>query len=212
MFVEEAIWIRDVLAALALGEGATVLDLGSSSEPYRRLAQPHIDYYIFHPLRKRGVRIFHVDAKADEGVNIVCDLASRNGDGLSVKMPPADVVICASLLEHVEDRDLVLRRVQKIANPDGVIIVTVPYLFRYHCDPIDNLYRPTNKELEALFPSDRFEPVSSAILEVEAMPTVIRPSLVWRVINRACRPFGREPRPPRVVRNKVSVLAVRRKK
>jgi len=37
MFLEEAIWIKNVLERLELCEGQVVLNLGSSGEEYRRL-------------------------------------------------------------------------------------------------------------------------------------------------------------------------------
>lgn len=63
MFLEEAIWIKNVLSGLDLRKGQSVLDIGSATEKYRCLAQPFIDYYIFRPLREKGIRAIHVDKK-----------------------------------------------------------------------------------------------------------------------------------------------------
>ena len=60
MFLEESLWIRDVLTDLNLHKGQTVVDLGSLNEEYHCLTQPYIDYHIFRPLRKNGVEIIHI--------------------------------------------------------------------------------------------------------------------------------------------------------
>ena len=86
MFVEEAQWIRAVLEECGPSAG-TVIDLGSSTEEFRRLQQPHIDYFVFLPLRRRRLSIVHVDAKAADGVDVVVDLAATNA--LSGVLSPA---------------------------------------------------------------------------------------------------------------------------
>jgi hypothetical protein len=40
-----------------------------------------------------------------------------------------------------------------LCEPGGFLLVTVPRTFRYHPDPIDNLYRPSADELADLFGS-----------------------------------------------------------
>ena len=40
----------------------------------------------------------------------------------------------------------------EILKKNGILIITVPYSFPYHADPIDTLYRPTPSEIHCLFP------------------------------------------------------------
>jgi hypothetical protein len=42
-----------------------------------------------------------------------------------------------------------------VVKPCGYLIVTVPHQFVYHSDPIDTMFRPTNKEIEDIFPEFR---------------------------------------------------------
>ena len=128
MFVEESIWIRGGLEKADLREGMTLLDVGSSTERFRRLHQPFIDYEIFRPLRRRGVRIVHVDARRDEGVDVVCNLADPATEPEAAGLEPAHAVLASNLLEHVLDRDLVLTRIKRLTRPGGIIVVTVPNL------------------------------------------------------------------------------------
>jgi SAM-dependent methyltransferase len=164
MFIEEARWMQSILAQIELQAGQTVLDAGSSTEEYRRLHQPFIDFYLFRPLRQRGVQIVHLDVQQGDGVDLVCDLASAASDPVVEQIPPADVVLCGSLLEHVPDRDRVIRRLKGLVKRSGVLLLTVPHRYRYHPDPMDTLYRPLPAELERFFPEDDFQVLDSRLI------------------------------------------------
>lgn len=212
MFIEEAVWIRDVLEKAGLREGMTLLDLGSSTESFRQVEQPFIDYEIFRPLRRRGVRIVHVDARREEGVDVVCNLADPATEPEAAGLEPAGAVLASNLLEHVPDRDLVMTRILRLTRPGGFVVITAPNLYRFHEDPIDTMYRPTNGDLEALFPMDRFEILQSCIFEVEEEKTILPLSLFPRLVNRICRQLIRhQPFEHVIVRNRVSAVMVRRK-
>ena len=200
MFVEEALWIRDLFDELGPRSG-TVIDLGSSTEEYRRLVQPHIDYHVFRPLRQKGVTVVHVDAKPAAGVDVVIDLTRASLDGV---LSPADAVIATSLLEHVTDRDLLVRHITGLTLPGGLAIVSVPRVYPFHPDPIDTMYRPTQRELEELWRRD-FDVLRSETLYVEKWG---RPMpLVVRMINRALRAIGR----PAFRRSQLVIVALRRR-
>ena len=210
MFIEEARWLNELLGGLPLERGATVLDIGSSTEYFRRVEQPYIDYYVFRPLRQRGVGAVHVDVKKDDGVDVVCDLTVPGPEDALESLPRGDVVLCSNLLEHVTDRELVANRLREVTAPGGVLIVTAPHVYPYHPDPIDTLFRPTDAELAELV-GDGFTPVASAILEVDNPRRSEAPArAMWNFI-----PYGlfrlqqsvRHPRPPQA---KVSAVAFRK--
>ena len=144
MFLEESVWIREVLEKAGLRAGMTLLNMGSSTERFRRLDQPFIDHEIIQPLLQRGVRIVHVDARRDEGVDVVCNLADPATEPEAVGLEPAHAILASNLLEHVLNRDLVLERIMRLTRPGGVVVVTVPNLYRFHAGSIDTMYRPTN--------------------------------------------------------------------
>src|SRR5689334_8171708 len=97
MLLEEAMWIADQVAGLLeTGAVSSVIDLGSSTEEFRRLDQPYIDYYIFLPLRRAEVAVIHVDARAAEGVDVVADVTDPSVDLLQ-RARPADLVFCTNL-------------------------------------------------------------------------------------------------------------------
>lgn len=212
MFVEEAIWISEILEKIGLQKGQTVLNLGSSTEAYRSLEQPFIDYYIFRPLREKGIRIVHLDKKNGGGVDWVCDLTSSEFIEQSKTVEPADLVLCTSLLEHVPDRELVLERIKLLAKKNGVIILSVPYVFRYHADPIDTLYRPSNSELEAFFPPEEYTRIASDVIPSSEKFFYRPKSLLFRIANRILRQFptNRQLEWSTNLTNKVSILAVQK--
>ncbi|MFC1709280.1 methyltransferase domain-containing protein [Candidatus Omnitrophota bacterium] len=148
MFLEESLWIKGQIHAIRIKTGAKVLDVGSASLEYRTKMQPYIEQNIFKLLQKLQCKIFHLDCKKQEGVDIECDI--NNLDKLSEQY---DLIICANLLEHIKNRDRFAKDIVALMNNEGHLIVTVPYNLDYHPDPIDTLYRPSPKELEELFDS-----------------------------------------------------------
>lgn len=153
MFTEEARWIGRTLSALQLAPGAAVLDIGSSTLRFRTRVQPHIDACVFAPLRERGLAVVHLDAKDDEGVDVVCDITDPAVDPAAALGRTFDVVLCTNLLEHVADRERTARVVLGLAGPGGYLVVTVPRRYRRHLDPIDTMYRPRPDDLAAVFTS-----------------------------------------------------------
>jgi SAM-dependent methyltransferase len=145
VFVDESLWIRQALELARLDAGTTVLDIGSSTRVFRTLTQPHIDGNVFEPLRRRGIAVVHLDARAAEGVDIVADVARLDGVEQTF-----DVVLCTNLLEHVVDRTATLQHVKRVVAPRGLLLLTVPRRYRLHQDPIDTGFRPTPDDLDLL--------------------------------------------------------------
>ncbi len=212
MFSEEAVWINGVLTRLEIGTGKTVLDIGSSTESFRCLHQPFVDFYIFKPLRERGARVIHVDARESDGVDVVCDISSADSEDRIKRIEPADVMICTNFLEHVLDRDGVIRRIKAMTKPGGFMIITVPYKYRYHEDPIDTLYRPSNLDLENFFSVQDYRIIESRIIDSpERIPC--GPSLMARIFNKALRllRINRQFQITMNLNNKVAVVVVQKK-
>ena len=210
MFLNESLWIRDVLARAGLTPGQVVLDVGSSTEAFRCFDRPYIDFHVFRPLRKAGLKILHLDAKADEGVDIVCDITSTADDALD-GIPRGDIVLCSNLLEHVEDRALVCRHLVELTNPGGILVITVPFVYRWHPDPIDTMYRPSARELETLFSGPGFHVLASAEIVVDEEPVLLPPSFLARLVNRVYRQLTwKVIFPLRQINNQVSAIALRK--
>lgn len=165
MFREESLWIKHALQKLKPATGAKdVANIGSSTSHFRQVIQPHIHSNIIDSLLKSGWNIFNVDVKREEGVDLVADVTSP-----SFAEPYKNrfaITICTNLLEHVEDIPLVVKNLVKITRGDGHILITVPYKYKLHYDPIDNGFRPTPQEIVNLFNQSAEYIIDSKIISI----------------------------------------------
>lgn len=148
----EAKAIGELLARMDRDEISPFLNLGSSTAAFRSTQKPHIDRYIFRPLAERGIEGKHADIKADEGVDIVGDIYDPATMQRIHEVAPK-LVLCCNMFEHVTDREALARQLDEMLAPGGHLLVTVPYSYPIHYDPIDTYFRPTPDELKALFPN-----------------------------------------------------------
>jgi SAM-dependent methyltransferase len=211
MFQEEALHISQLLSTVDLKAGQVLLDIGSSTAEYRCLDQPYIDYYLFAPLRNKGLKIVHVDQKAGIGVDIVCDLVNMRNQ-VSIQ---GDIVLCSNLLEHVSDRDIILDELKGLTKTGGVIILTVPHVFKYHPDPIDTMYRPSPEELRKLFPEKDYATLSAESIRVHHGATNIRVHSVLDLLKTALMKVAKKLRVAGLIehfrtKNRVSIIAVKK--
>jgi len=148
---QEAAWIGQKLRAL---NGArVVLNLGSGSKRFREVSKPYIDRDIFDPLTRSGVSVVHADLKAGEGIDVSGDIFDPAIQS-RLRELHAQTLLACNIMEHLpkEMRDRFPGILDSLVPPGGVLVITVPYSYPYHADPIDTLYRPSPQELCALFP------------------------------------------------------------
>lgn len=149
MFREEAIWIKNALQKLKPGTNNEVANIGSSTAHFRTVIQPHIHQHIIAPLQDNGWKVMNVDLKKEPGVDLAADVTKV--DFAEPFKQRFALTICTNLLEHVEDIELVVKNLIAITDPGGHILITVPYKYKRHLDPIDNGLRPTPAEIYDLF-------------------------------------------------------------
>ncbi|CAM8316272.1 hypothetical protein MCEMHM16_00474 [Candidatus Methylopumilus planktonicus] len=104
--------------------------------------------------KKQKARILHVDAENFPGVDIVQDLSQPNSLSFCDKLKGSKLFILANVLEHIPKKahaEFLKKIYSKMKSEDGLII-TVPYDYPYHADPIDTMYRPSPNELNQLLP------------------------------------------------------------
>jgi len=60
-------------------------------------------------------------------------------DGANIPMMAAsiDTVICLETLEHVDDPQQVMGEISRVLRPDGVLLLSIPFLYRVHSRPND---------------------------------------------------------------------------
>ncbi len=162
MHIRESIWIRDRLAAIRDEALFPVLDVGSSTLDYRTRVQPFVDANVFAPLRARGGKVLHTDIKQARGVDIVGDLLDPSFRE-RLRSLGVRTALVNNLLHHLPDRAPVARAVAEIVPCGGFILVSGPYRYPRHYDPIETMYRPTPEEAAAEFPGT--EIVERAIID-----------------------------------------------
>jgi SAM-dependent methyltransferase len=146
----EAEWIFAELMARGVENVSPVANVGSSTLEFRTKKKPHIEERLFRPLREAGCKIVNIDLRKDEGVDLVGDLTDP-AFVASLKQMGFKSVICANVLEHLADRGPLVSALSDIVSVGGVLVVTVPYSYPYHPDPIDTLYRPSPGDLAGAF-------------------------------------------------------------
>ena len=102
------------------------------------------------PLKSKKISVINVDIKKSAGVDIVADILHKE-DRERVRNISFQNILCSNVLEHVLDVHLFCDALNNLLPEGGNLIVTVPYKYPYHEDPIDNMLRPTVEELSALF-------------------------------------------------------------
>ncbi|MCK4790938.1 MAG: hypothetical protein KAV87_44795 [Desulfobacteraceae bacterium] len=191
MHTLEAEWIADKILSLPLlTERVRVLNVGSSTSKFRIHHQPHIDSFIFKPLREKGIEVVHQDIKEADGVDMVGDLTDSRF--LSrLKDLECNLVLCNNLLEHLTDREPFLTSLRTLVPPGGYMVVTGPYEYPKHMDPIDTMYRPSINDLVALFPNMQL--LDSVVIDVGTVWRSFskRPMALIKLLLRVAIPFWR---------------------
>lgn len=94
-----------------------------------------------------------LDLEPGPGVDVVGDL-SQNLCGLAPER--FALVICCSVLEHVERPWEMARNIVTLMQPGGRLYMSVPWVWRYHAYP-DDYFRFSWRGIETLFPELSWE-------------------------------------------------------
>lgn len=165
MFREESLWIKNAIQKLKPVNGNNeVANIGSSTDHFRRVIQPHIHHNIIDTLLSTGWKVINVDMKKEPGVDLVADVTKENfAEPFKERFA---LTICTNLLEHVEDIKLVTKNLVAITRSGGHLLITVPYKYKIHYDPIDNGFRPTPQQIVDLFKDVAEYIVDSKIISI----------------------------------------------
>jgi hypothetical protein len=188
MLKREAMWIGRLMAELPPHDLSPMLNIGSSTGEFRKLTQPWIEQFIFAPARERGVSVLHADMKPAPEVDLVGDLLDPQfmSKLASLQFKSA---LCSNLLEHVDHREQMCTMIESVIQPGGFIIVTCPYRYPYHPDPIDTGYRPAPDDMAPLFKSCRV--IRQGILDCGTglAKLIDDPRKALITLARLCRPL-----------------------
>jgi len=112
-----------------------VLNVGGGPKPYRHLSKNMVNMDLF----------------ISQEVNIKADITKN----FPIKKNTFDTVICTQVLEHVENPKKVIEEIHKATKKNGTLILSTPFLERYHPDPKD-YWRFTEDGLRILL-KNKFE-------------------------------------------------------
>jgi 2-polyprenyl-3-methyl-5-hydroxy-6-metoxy-1,4-benzoquinol methylase len=101
----------------AIAEGSHVLDLGCSNGLLAR------------PLLEKNVRVTGVDAGSGEGLSKELAEYYQRDLELPLELPYErvfDYVVCADVIEHLQNRAQLLRGARRYLKPDGKLIISTP--------------------------------------------------------------------------------------
>ncbi len=150
MLLNESMWFRDKIEEFFHG-GETILHIGSSTQDFRTRIQPHIGRNIDETCSRLMINLINIDMKPETGVDEVGDLT----DPLFLEKVfslGAKGVICANILEHLSERTSLTQALSTLLAPGCFLLVSGPYHFPFHPDPIDTLFRPNRTYIEKEFP------------------------------------------------------------
>jgi SAM-dependent methyltransferase len=82
--------------------------------------------------RRLGTDIKNIDIIPFRGVDIVSSLES-----LSFTEESVSNIVCDTVLEHVEDPYKAVAEIHRVLKPNGLLYVTLPFLYPFHDSPND---------------------------------------------------------------------------
>jgi len=108
-----------------------LLDIGAGFSPYRSAINKRCSYY-------------SIDIDAKKKPTVCADAHFLPFNANSFKS-----VLCTFLFEHLSRPWIAIKEIERILKPDGAVILSVPFLCRYHADPYD-FWRFTKDSLNEL--------------------------------------------------------------
>ncbi len=112
--------------------GGVLLDLGAGNQPFR-------PWY-----GERVQRVVAIDAAPAPGIDALSFAAP-----LPFQDKAFDVVLCTSVLEHVDDAEAAVSEIARVLKPGGRLLITVPFLYPTHEAPYD-YWRTTHYGLRSV--------------------------------------------------------------
>lgn len=158
---KEASTITNALSQFQAGELSPMIEIGSSTAEFRAVTKPHIENNLHKPLRERGIKLITTDLKTGDGIDINGSIYDKDFIARIRELKPCSL-LCCNILEHVENPIAFSEICTTILNDSGILVISVPFNYPYHADPLDTLFRPNPDELANLFPG--FITIFSAIV------------------------------------------------
>ena len=133
----------------ALPHDALILNVGSGAKPV-------------------DPRVVNVDFMPQPGVDVVA-----NAYVLPFKNESADLIICESLLEHLEYPERAVAEMHRVLKSGGTVFIVTPFMFGFHSSP-DDFYRWTIPGMRVLLKGFLVEKAGVAVGPTGAFAAIAR--------------------------------------
>jgi hypothetical protein len=161
MLIKEAKKINEYIETFLGDKKGIAINIGSSTAEFTDVLQPYIRKHVINPLSK-NFKVLNLDIKNQGGVDLVADFTTPDGQR-AISNLNGNLYLISNLLEHIPDYEVGVKSITQLLKKDDFLILSGPKSFPYHPDPIDNMFRPTLKELRDFFEKD-FEIVDLQIV------------------------------------------------
>jgi|TARA_B110000238_G_C16119287_1_gene436364 SAM-dependent methyltransferase len=142
-----------------------ILDIGCGTKPYKK--------YL-----KGNYKGLEIDNENKNEKNTDSEILFFDGKIFPLKNDSIDSVLCTQVLEHVEDPTLFFSEIKRILKKDGLILLTVPFVWAEHDVPND-FNRFTIYGIKKLLVENQLE-------VIEQKKTGNNLSIIGQLINSYC--------------------------
>ena len=117
-------WVRSALPPLlaATSRSGAVLDVGCAEQPFRPLIESSGQRYVGMDVVQNSTRSVDILSTLEDAPSPIETYA---------------VILCTEVLEHVADIDAAFAGLRRLIAADGVVVLTVPFVFPLHMEPYD---------------------------------------------------------------------------
>ena len=136
--------LHDVKQAIEEHAFGHLLDIGCGNKPYQ-------NWYNAVTSLQIGCDMAQSDAQK---VDVICPATA-----LAFEDNQFNTALCTQVLEHVYDHNAVLREANRVLQPGGKLILTVPFCWELHEEPHD-FFRISKHGIKRLFEENNFSVVS----------------------------------------------------
>ncbi len=149
MLIKESEYLGRLINNLDLPRNSKILNIGSQSNRYLK-EKPHIYANIISISNSKGFKVINFDLFPGDGIDIFGDIYDSKVFSQLIKMD-FDAIYLFNVLEHVIDVNEFAFKVESLMSSGKHLLVSVPFKYPRHFDPIDNGFRPNPNELNRMF-------------------------------------------------------------
>lgn len=129
------------------------INIGAGDVTSLRKTKPWVHANVFDILTQGGCSVLHTDLFEFANIDKQIDLSQSTCLEFTKTLPSNRIFLCTNVLEHLtqKTRANAVEVITQALLPGDFLLISVPYRYPYHPDPIDTMFRPAPEELQALF-------------------------------------------------------------